>query len=278
MAIDGFMIARSVFDHPLFSSKREFSRLEAWVWMLSEAAWKPRKISVSGKTVVLDRGQVCHSVRYMAEAWGWSKSSVERFLTRLKTETMIDAQSGTGQLVITVCNYDTYQLTPSSQRDSSGTETGTAAGQQRDKEESSNQEIIKSKEDNSLRSLAPQAASAKKRGTRLSAEWVLPKSYGDWALSKGLPRERILIEADKMRNWSINAGKTGVKVDWFAAWQNWVQGAIDDLPKKFPSQKPSMVGILDNLISDMEQAENVQFNEGGIGFAQNAGYLASPKR
>lgn len=84
--------------------------------------------------------------------------------------------------------------------------------------------------DTSLRSVSPPAKRSK-GGTRLSSDWVLPKSYGDWALEKGLPRDRILIEAEKMRNWSINAGKVGVKVDWFAAWRNWVQKAIDDLPK-----------------------------------------------
>lgn len=94
--------------------------------------------------------------------------------------------------------------------------------------------ISNSKKDTSLRSVAPSASRAK--GTRLSEDWVLPKSFGDWALSQGLPRERILIEAEKMKNWSINAGRVGVKVDWFAAWKNWVQKAIDDLPKKPPAK------------------------------------------
>jgi uncharacterized protein YdaU (DUF1376 family) len=87
------------------------------------------------------------------------------------------------------------------------------------------------KEDTSLRSVSTPPA-PKPRATRLTDEWILPKSYGDWALEKGLPRERILVEADKMKNWSINAGKVGAKLDWFAAWRNWVQKAIDDMPQQ----------------------------------------------
>lgn len=71
----------------------------------------------------------------------------------------------------------------------------------------------------------------KARGTRLSDDWVLPKTFGDYALEKGLPRERILIEAQKMKDWSINSPKLGIKVDWFAAWRTWVQKALDDLPR-----------------------------------------------
>jgi uncharacterized protein YdaU (DUF1376 family) len=110
-------------------------------------------------------------------------------------------------------------------------------------------------EDSSLRSLSTPSA-PKARGTRLSEAWVLPRAYGEWALEKGLPRDRILIEADKMRDWSINAGKTGVKVDWFAAWRNWVQKAIDDLPRQrsspLPAQLRGLSAIKERIRQDVE--------------------------
>jgi hypothetical protein len=104
-----FAIDRGIFDHPLFETKEPFSKREAWVWMLAEAAWKPRKRVVSGKVVELQRGQFAHSIRFMADAWGWPKSTVDRFLGRLKTETMIGTDVETGQLIVTICNYDEYQ-------------------------------------------------------------------------------------------------------------------------------------------------------------------------
>jgi uncharacterized protein YdaU (DUF1376 family) len=100
---------------------------------------------------------------------------------------------------------------------------------------------------NSVGSLSRTKAEPKSRGTRLSVEWVLPKSMGEWALAQGLPRDRILLEAEKMRDWSINAGKVGVKVDWFAAWRNWVKKAIDELPRARgspPGRKPTGLAAL----------------------------------
>ena len=228
-----FAVDRGVFDHPLFNENRQFSRMEAWVWLLSEAAWKPTKRQVSGKIITIDRGQLSHSVRFMADAWGWSKSAVDRFLTRLKTETMIGTDSGTGVLVVTICKYNEYQKVSLPKRDKNEPASGTAAGQQRDRlENTETNEVI-----SSLRSDIELAAPKPKNGTRLDENWVLPKSFGDWALAQGLPRERILVEATKMRNWSINAGAKGVKKDWMAAWQNWVQGAIDTLPRGSPAQQ-----------------------------------------
>jgi len=117
--------------------------------------------------------------------------------------------------------------------------------------------ITNKEEDTSLRSVAPQAASTRKRGTRLDENWVLPKAMGEWALEQGLPRDRILLEAQKMRDWSINAGAKGAKVDWFAAWRNWVQKAIDELPANKAAAKP-----LKGLALVREQLRQEIENEG----------------
>lgn len=132
-----FAVDRGIFDHPLFNCKEPLSRREAWLWLLAEAEWKPTKRRVSGVTVELQRGQLAHSVRFIAEAWGWSKSAVDRFLGRLKTEAMIGTESGTGSLVITICKYNDYQKVSLPKRDNNEPATGTAAGQQRDRLENS---------------------------------------------------------------------------------------------------------------------------------------------
>ncbi|MBX2989478.1 MAG: hypothetical protein KF802_16435 [Bdellovibrionaceae bacterium] len=84
----------------------------------------------------LERGQLTHSLRFLAEKWGWEKDAVARFLRQLKTETMIETQTATGQSVITICNYNQYQKVSLPKRDSNATDTATATRQQRDKEES----------------------------------------------------------------------------------------------------------------------------------------------
>lgn len=72
-------------------------------------------------------------------------------------------------------------------------------------------------------------ASSKKRGSRLTAEWQLPKTWGEWAVSEGLADPEVRIEADKFRDyWTSTAGKSAVKLDWQATWRNWVRKAISD--------------------------------------------------
>lgn len=135
--MSGFIAAyREAVDHPLF--KGHADKLGAWTWLLMRAAWKQTKIDVSGKIVTVERGQLSVSIRHLSEAWGWSKSTTERFITRLKTETMIETHSGTGRLLITICNYDKYQSISENGGTPSGTASGTAAGQQRDIKEQGN--------------------------------------------------------------------------------------------------------------------------------------------
>lgn len=109
-----------------------FCRRAAWVWLIEEAAWTDRSVDIAGRTVVLRRGQLSHSIRFMAEAWKWSRSAVERFVARLQAETMIETATGFGQLVITVCNYDHYQTPFLPSEAQAGTARGTAPGQRRD--------------------------------------------------------------------------------------------------------------------------------------------------
>lgn len=78
----------------------------------------------------------------------------------------------------------------------------------------------------------PPAESKSNRGTRLPPDWTIPKSWGFWALERGLPAERARIEAEKFKNhWTAKSGKDATKLDWEATWRNWVLRALDDLAK-----------------------------------------------
>lgn len=72
------------------------------------------------------------------------------------------------------------------------------------------------------------AADRKERGTRLPADWVLPKSWGDWSLSIGMHRSEIVREATKFKNYWLNAaGAKGIKLKWDLTWQNWCLGMLE---------------------------------------------------
>jgi hypothetical protein len=146
-----FAVDRGIFEHPKFrDDKHELSKLEAWLWLLSSAAWKPHVRRVSGKNFKLSRGQLVASTRYMAERWRWSESKVRRFLDALKTDgdsdAEIDAATDAGVTVITIRKYDKYQrvsLPSDADNDAvSGAQSDAAATQDR-----RNKENIQRKED-----------------------------------------------------------------------------------------------------------------------------------
>jgi hypothetical protein len=126
------LIARGLLTHPRFKPAGAFTNAEAWLWMINAAAFKPHSVVVmtgrQRRTIELQRGQFSHSVRFLANAWGWSSGRVQRFLEVLQTDTAIDMQTDTGQTVITLCNYEAYQGTA----DTADTQTGTRSGEQTD--------------------------------------------------------------------------------------------------------------------------------------------------
>lgn len=105
------VITRRIFEHPLLQDADYF---RAWVWLISEAAWKPRRVRTTNgrasEIIEIGRGQLTHSRRYMSGAWRWSEKRVRTFLNRLKLDGMIETQTGPLQTVITICNYDVYQI------------------------------------------------------------------------------------------------------------------------------------------------------------------------
>src|SRR5438132_13848093 len=108
-----FAVSRGVWEHRQLAS-REFTRREAWLWLVSEAAWRPREIRMRGRRIVLQRGQVAHSERFMAKAWGWSYARVQRFIRRLIAEGMTDAVTdavpdAVGR-VLSICNYEKFHF------------------------------------------------------------------------------------------------------------------------------------------------------------------------
>ena len=147
-----FVVHREWRDNPVF--RGEYSRGEAWLWLIEKACWKPTKFDVNGKTITLDRGQLCASRSQLAKAWGWKESAVERFLTRLQTEQMIGRETGQGKSVITICNYRKYQDVYSETGQATGQATGQRSDSDRTAKEQGNKGTIVEEEPNGSPSTA----------------------------------------------------------------------------------------------------------------------------
>lgn len=218
--MSGFALThRTVFDHPLFDG--DAARLGAWLWLVGKACWKPTPFDNNGRIITLERGQICVSVRQLAERWGWSKSAVDRFLTRLETETMIERKAGQGKMVITICNYGKYQDLEDDERDSSGTASGTAAGQQRDIKEQDNKGTIDS----------PPKPPRGQGKTAMPEDWAAPppadlppqarKCAQQW------PSETYARHAEAFHSYWRSNGKK--MTDWRLTWANRVIAIHDQV-------------------------------------------------
>lgn len=121
-----FAVSRDFWADTAFRDE-PMSEREAFLWLISKAAFRDRDFDINGKTVHLKRGQCAGSLRYLASVFKWSEGRVRRYLKRLKTrqmiDTPIDAARDAGLTVITLCNYEKYQGGAAS-RDTSTSATG----------------------------------------------------------------------------------------------------------------------------------------------------------
>lgn len=65
-----------------------------------------------------------------------------------------------------------------------------------------------------------------KRGTRLPADWQLPLTWGEWAMSERQQwtADDVRACADRFRDYWISlSGQKATKTDWQATWRNWVR-------------------------------------------------------
>lgn len=170
-----FAVDRSIWEHDFLVDSSPFSRREAWLWLVSEAAWKPHRRRIAGKSYELSRGQLAASMRFIASKWRWTETRVRRFLKGLISEGMLDAKTDAGLSILTICNYDAYQrvsLPGDANREIDG---DAAATQQRrkveDKEDKERDSFIQGDE------LFPEGQQPMTRAKQRRFEW--PKDYRD---------------------------------------------------------------------------------------------------
>ncbi len=67
-----------------------------------------------------------------------------------------------------------------------------------------------------------------RRASRLPEDWHLTDELEAYALSKGIPRDKIPEEVEGFRDhWNSKSGKDATKLDWEAAWRTWVKRSCD---------------------------------------------------
>lgn len=132
-----FAVDRGIFDHPIFAPE-PYTEREAWLWMLSAAAWADKRVRVGKAMLDLKRGQLAFATRFLAGKWRWAHTKVVRFLNRLKSDTMIATLATREATLITICNYDQYQFGRNGSETQADTHSETEVKRNRNKEEETN--------------------------------------------------------------------------------------------------------------------------------------------
>lgn len=97
-------------DDPVFDDE-PYTQREAWEWLISKASYDgTQKFNIKGFVCCLPVGQLSYSFSYMAKAWGWSKAKVKRYVDRIDDANMVETMTERGQIVITICKYEKFQL------------------------------------------------------------------------------------------------------------------------------------------------------------------------
>lgn len=123
-------------DDDLWGDGTPFDSRSSWTWLLQFASWKDSTYHTKFALDSLKRGEFVASLRYLAEAWGWKKDRVSRFLAMLvKARRITRQRSGQHGTVYLIDNYDSYQSGIPKGATPDATADATPGRQQRDKVE-----------------------------------------------------------------------------------------------------------------------------------------------
>jgi hypothetical protein len=243
-------------DNPVFA-REEFSRRDAWVWLIENAAFKDTSVGIGPKRVDVRRGQLCHSLRFMAKAWGWDDPKVRRFLSRLSSERMTECVVVAGQTLVTICNYDDYQ---NSERVADAEpDAGTTQERRTNDAKKKEDKEVKKEEPNGSSGAAGARA---KRGTRLPADWE-PSADGR-ALVAELGLELTRTVAEFRDYWTALPGAKGVKLDWDATFRNRCRDIADRRPMPRGSPPPRGDGLMPRPPDDQHERRMKLWHDKGI--------------
>ncbi len=104
---------RSLRDNPVAGDPHY---LAIWTWLLMLAAFKPHTVILNSITIDLKPGELATSVRILADKSGTKKDKVTAILGQLEKEGMIRRRKSNKFTVITLLNWNRYQIGEPQQR------------------------------------------------------------------------------------------------------------------------------------------------------------------
>lgn len=158
-----------------------FSRAEAWQDLIMECRWAPGEVVNKGRKMEIKPGQLLGAISWLAHRWNWTPKTVRWFLDQLQADHMIQRsepeyaglltetdqrtnsvqsaskrgnqngkRNGNQTSVISVCNYEIYQIALYAQRQAKRQEEGQANGNRTASERQANGNTLIKEEGNNI--------------------------------------------------------------------------------------------------------------------------------
>ena len=115
-------VYRDIRDHWIYDDK-PYDRTHAWIDLLMTVNHEDKILMFDGHPIKVIRGMCITSLHKLAARWGWSPGKVSRFLDDLEREVMIRQERNSKRTTISIVNYDIYQRSRNSERNSHETLT-----------------------------------------------------------------------------------------------------------------------------------------------------------
>lgn len=100
---------RSIQEHWIWQEK-PFDKRSAWIDLLLSANHKDNKFLLGNNLVDIERGSFITSEVKLSDRWGWSRTKVRNFLELLEKDNMLLKESDNKKTVLTIVNYNDYQV------------------------------------------------------------------------------------------------------------------------------------------------------------------------
>lgn len=109
MVLGWIKLYRSLLNSQIWVTKEPYDKRSAWIYLLLRASHEDKVIEFKGETVNLKSGTLIDTYRHFSDTWMWSLARVQRYIEKLKSIQMINAERYKGGTLITIVNWEFYQ-------------------------------------------------------------------------------------------------------------------------------------------------------------------------
>ena len=100
---------RKILDNPILTRGRQYSRFEAFVYMLLKANHKDNKALIGNNLIIIKKGSFITSQKKLMKEFNWGTSRLRNFLKLLQNDDMIEINTNAISTYITINNYKALQ-------------------------------------------------------------------------------------------------------------------------------------------------------------------------